>query len=126
MKKIIVLFFICIFLIGCATATNIVGRPISQENVDRIKTGKTTKEDILLWFGEPFSTTKDDQGNITFVYSYLNTSATCGVGNCDSNTQQQTLIVFIGSNGKVSKFQNTTGGGNGAMTLNKPETTGGN
>ena len=120
MKKIFLFFVIIIFLLGCATATNVIGRPISQENVSKIETGKTTKEDILLWFGEPYSITKDEKGSVTFVYTYLNTSATCEFGNCGSKTQQQTLCISIEPNGKVSKFQNTATGGNGQTTLGNP------
>jgi outer membrane protein assembly factor BamE (lipoprotein component of BamABCDE complex) len=48
---------------GCAT----VGRPFLPENVQQIRTGKTTKGDLVLLFGDPYRRGLDD-GDSTWTY----------------------------------------------------------
>ncbi|MGA3281088.1 MAG: hypothetical protein ABSD50_08905 [Smithella sp.] len=120
MKKIFALIAMIIFLSGCATATNVVGRPIPQENVSRIKKGETTKENILAWFGEPSSVTVNEKGETIFSYTYISATATCDLGNCKSDGIQQMLMVTTSPSGKVISFSNTSGNGLGStLILNK-------
>lgn len=48
--------FIIIFLWGCVPAPLVTtGRPLKDEKIIRIQPGKTTKEDIIEWFGAPMA-----------------------------------------------------------------------
>ncbi|KPJ63568.1 hypothetical protein AMJ44_14270 [candidate division WOR-1 bacterium DG_54_3] len=47
---------IIIFLWGCAPAPPVTtGRPLKDEKIIRIQPGKTTKGDIIEWFGAPMA-----------------------------------------------------------------------
>lgn len=54
---------------GCASSTHTSGRPIPQENVDRIVKGQTTVEQVIEWFGAPTSQSEMG-GNILYTYVY--------------------------------------------------------
>jgi outer membrane protein assembly factor BamE (lipoprotein component of BamABCDE complex) len=120
MKKIFSLLAMIIFLTGCATATNTVGRPIPQENVSRIKKGVTTQENILSWFGEPSSVTINEKGENIYSYTYITATATCNPSGCKSDGIQQILMVTMNPNGKVVSFSNTAGNGLGSTLTSKP------
>jgi uncharacterized lipoprotein NlpE involved in copper resistance len=119
-KKIFALIAMIIFLMGCATATNVVGRPIPQENVSRIKKGETTKENILAWFGEPYTVTINEKGENIYSYNYISTTATCDPGGCKSDGIQQMLMITMSPSGKVISFSNTSGNNlGGTLIMNK-------
>jgi outer membrane protein assembly factor BamE (lipoprotein component of BamABCDE complex) len=121
MEKIFALIAMIIFLSGCATATNVVGRPIPQENVSRIKKGVTTQENILAWFGEPYTVTINEKGETIFSYTYIIATATCNPGGCKSEGTQQMLMITINPNGKVISFSNTAGKGPNSTLTSGPQ-----
>ena len=49
--------FLNLSLVGCATSTYSVGKPFPSENVSQIVKGKTTSQDLIRLFGEPFTKT---------------------------------------------------------------------
>ena len=68
MKIYTLALFIIISLTGCSA-----GKDIKKTEVQQIKKGVTTEQQILSWFGEPVSSTSDfTQKTKTFVYQYDN------------------------------------------------------
>jgi outer membrane protein assembly factor BamE (lipoprotein component of BamABCDE complex) len=90
---------ISVFLIvsGCAT----IGKDFSSENISRIETGKTTKQDIQDMFGEPWRTGVEN-GSKTWTYGFYKYRA---IG--DSSTKD--LVVKFSKQGTVDSYNfNTT------------------
>jgi len=56
-----VIALVTIFFGGCAKPKFIIGKPISQEKVNSIQRGKTTKQEIIEWFGTPSGIVKKDE-----------------------------------------------------------------
>jgi len=55
--------FLNLSLVGCATSTYSVGKPFPSENVSQIVKGKTTSQDLIRLFGEPFTKTVCKRNN---------------------------------------------------------------
>jgi outer membrane protein assembly factor BamE (lipoprotein component of BamABCDE complex) len=68
--KAFILFSLLIFLWGCSIGRVYVGSEISHDPKEKIKTGSTTKSEILETFGPPDRIQKQYDGDI-FVYAYL-------------------------------------------------------
>jgi hypothetical protein len=49
------------------------GNTINPNYVKRVQDGKTTKDDVLLWFGDPKEITKTDLGPVYKYFSYKDT-----------------------------------------------------
>ncbi|MEA1927452.1 MAG: outer membrane protein assembly factor BamE [Candidatus Auribacterota bacterium] len=91
MKSIVLISIslIVIIFFGCATPK--IGSPIATNNVQQIRSGYTTRDDILSLFGTPLRNVAGETGEI-WVYRYLN-----GEG-----VSQELVISFNGD--KVSVF----------------------
>ncbi len=59
-----ILIIILFVLTGCAA----VGKPISQNSVNEIKKGATTKQEIIEYFGQPDMTSFDTNNRLIFSY----------------------------------------------------------
>ncbi len=93
MKKIkfIVLFSIILIVLSAGCATPKIGSPIATSKVQQIRSGYTTRDDILNLFGTPLRNVAGETGEI-WVYRYLDGE---GVG-------QELVVSFNGD--KVSVF----------------------
>jgi outer membrane protein assembly factor BamE (lipoprotein component of BamABCDE complex) len=100
------------FQVGCAS----VGRKVDPSNVEKIKKGETTKQEVLNLLGSPDRMTRDGNGYITMVYSYARATSKPAsfipiigplVGG--TNVQTQSVIVFIGPTGVVTNVISTYG-----------------
>lgn len=87
--EIIGFVLLVVFAAGCTTPT--VGRPIETNNVQQIRSGYTTRDDILNLFGMPLRSIPGETGEI-WVYRYL-----------DGEGGGQELIVSFNGD-KVSTF----------------------
>ncbi|WP_410958425.1 hypothetical protein, partial [Salmonella sp. LS2020056sal] len=75
------------------------GTPINVENVSKIEHKKTTKEDLISWFGEPITKTPINANQEKWIYTYINTSAKAQsyivTMKVDTEGVQQTLDLII-------------------------------
>ncbi|WP_423186774.1 outer membrane protein assembly factor BamE domain-containing protein [Alishewanella sp. d11] len=102
--KILTTLFILLMLTGCATANYELGNPINPENVAKIENGKTTKQELISLFGEPYTKTPLSSTQEKWIYTYINTTAKAQsyvvTMKVDSTGIQQTLDLLI-ENGVV-------------------------
>jgi len=98
MKKIFCVFALCA-LSACAT----FGRQFDMSAIDHIKKGETTKEQVIVLLGEPFTTTKTSEGKAIYDYVY----ATGHIGS--PSAEAQTAKIIIGADGKVESFVTSAG-----------------
>ena len=68
--KAFILLSLLIFLWGCSIGRVYIGSEIRHDPKEKIKTGSTTKSEILEAFGPPDRIQKQYDGDI-FVYAYL-------------------------------------------------------
>jgi len=68
LTKLIIIVLVAGLLNSCAT-TYKIGKQYSTENVARIIIGKTSENDILRFFGDPWKTGISN-GNIVYIYYY--------------------------------------------------------
>jgi hypothetical protein len=69
----IIFFFILVFvLFGCYTKNLKGGKDFDSSSVHKITVGKTTKGEILSWFGEPLSKETVEDGKEVFKYDFIN------------------------------------------------------
>lgn len=72
----VVLAVACLTMAGCAQpAVQTIGRgaPITDELVDSIKEGVTTKAELVAKLGQPFSATRMPDGSEMLMWSYTET-----------------------------------------------------
>lgn len=102
--KLLLSIVLAVFLVGCATANYSVGKPFNTENVEKIEHGKTTKQDLISMFGEPFSKTPLNATQEKWIYTYIQSSAKAQSYvismKVESQGTQQTLDLII-ENGVV-------------------------
>lgn len=87
-------------LAGCST----YGKPVTQAQLDDIKQGTTTKEDLIGSFGPPLMVTKNSDGTQIMSWGYAK------VGFAGSSYKNQGLSVVLDASGKVSSFTTTETG----------------
>lgn len=102
--KLLISIALAVFLVGCATANYSVGKPFNTENVTKIEHGKTTKQDLVAMFGEPYSktplTATQEKWIYTYVYGSSKAQSYVVTMKVDSQGHQQTLDLII-ENGVV-------------------------
>lgn len=86
---VLILIVLIVIAYGCATPT--IGRPIPTNKVQQIRSGYTTRDDILNLFGTPLRNVAGETGEI-WVYRYL-----------DGEGGGQELVVSFNGD-KVSVF----------------------
>lgn len=96
MKKVITLIAACL-LAACST----YGKPVTQAQLDQIKQGITTKQDLLSSFGKPLVTARNSDGTQVMSWGYAK------VGFAGSSYTNQALSVVLDSAGKVVSFTTT-------------------
>ncbi len=87
----------------CACSASVtIGRKFNTAHVTDIRLCVTTEEDLVAWFGEPF-TWGNENGFPAMHWSYVHTAATFGGKTPDS--ELQSLAVILNKDGKVVHFQ---------------------
>lgn len=97
MKKIIMLAAACL-LAACSTQ---YGKPVTEAQLDAIKQGVTTKDDLLASFGPPLATARNSDGTQVMSWGHAK------VGFAGSSYSNQALSVILDSSGKVVSFTTT-------------------
>lgn len=112
MKKMSVLMFVSVLFLGCTT----MGHRIDQASIEKIKKGQTTKKEVLQWMGSPYQVSNDGNGNTTFFYMYSNYAPKpqtfipiLGALVGGSNMENQSVMVFFGTDGVVKDITSSTG-----------------
>lgn len=112
MKKFLTLVLATALFTGCAT----MGRKLDQTNIDKIKKGETTREEVLQLIGSPDQIMRDGDGNVTFMYMYVRATAkpegfipVVGVFAGGIDTQNQMFQVTFGEDGVVKDVLSTYG-----------------
>ncbi len=85
-----------VFFTGCMTGCMTIGRPFPIQEVRRIETGKTTREEVKSLFGEPWRTGLED-GESTWTYGHYRYSL-LGEG------MTRDLVVRFDDRGVVSHY----------------------
>ncbi|MBI3016146.1 MAG: hypothetical protein HYY65_14040 [Candidatus Tectomicrobia bacterium] len=107
MKHCVILTSLLLILAGCAATT---GRRFDSSLVDNIQKERTTKQEILKWFGEPLSASVDSSGSEVWRYSYQEIPAsTMFLGVLGAEGKQETLIIKY-SRDVVKEFSLSKGG----------------
>jgi len=96
MKKMFIVVLACV-LAACST----YGKPVTQAQLDQIKQGVTTKDDLLSSFGKPLVTARNSDGTQVMSWGYAK------VGFAGSSYTNQALSVVLDSSGKVASFTTT-------------------
>ena len=81
-------------LFGCASR----GNEISQNSVEQIVVGSTTKQEMYELFGSPLSQSYSSDGKLTMIWHYV------FVGPFGLGMEQQNLAVLFNENEVVEKF----------------------
>ena len=102
MKKILLCGIAGLFLTGCMTMNYGIGKKeIDPQLIAKITINKTTKPEILEWFGNPHSISTTATGQEVYKYVYMKTeSKTTPIPiftTVDVNTQYQELNVMFKS-----------------------------
>ena len=84
-----VILLLVVFLAGCAAPK--IGRPIATSKVQQIRSGYTTRDDILNLFGTPLRSVPGETGEI-WVYRWLD----------GDGVSQELIVSFNGE--RVSTF----------------------
>lgn len=85
-------------LAACATQ---YGRPVTQGQLDQIKQGVTTENELIGSFGKPLAKSRNSDGTQVMSWGYAK------VGFVGSSYSNQALSVILDSSGKVVSFTTT-------------------
>lgn len=76
MKRLLLLILCTLFLAGCMTmSTDIGGKEIDPQLISKIELNKTTKADILQWFGNPHSISTTAAGQEVYKFVFMQTKS---------------------------------------------------
>lgn len=89
-----ILFFSICLIAGCASA----GHEINSNEIEKIKIGVTTKDEMFAMFGSPISQSYSPEGKLTLIWQYIH------VGPFGMGMRQQNLAVLFNQNNIVEKF----------------------
>lgn len=96
MKRIVPLLAAA-FISACTT----YGKPVTDAQLDAIKQGITTKDELLASFGPPLATARNSDGTQVLSWGYAH------VGFAGSSYKNQALSVILDSSGKVVSYTTT-------------------
>jgi len=104
--------FIIFISYGCATSSYSVGQQFASENVSKIVKGKTTTDDLLNLFGQPFTKTVVSETEEKWLYMH-----SAGTASAQSyvvtmkvqTTGYQKMLDILIKNGIVTNFAYTEG-----------------
>lgn len=99
MNRMMTLVAACL-LSACST----YGKPVTQAQLDQIKQGETTREELLSSFGTPLAVARNSDGSQVMSWGYAK------VGFAGSSYKNQALSVVLDSSGKVLSYTTTETG----------------
>ena len=93
MNRILTLVAACL-LSACSTH----GKPVTQAQLDQIKQGVTTREELLGSFGNPLAVARNSDGTEAMSWGYSQ------IGFAWTSYKNQALSVVLDSSGKVVSY----------------------
>ena len=103
---VIATMMLCLGAVACIRS--IVGSPIHSEFLSEVKSGKTTKAEVLRLFGSPYQIeTVEDREILTYVYGKDTTM--WYVFYTQRNQEADVLTFFIDHSGVVSNYSFSRG-----------------
>ncbi|MBZ0092037.1 MAG: outer membrane protein assembly factor BamE [Sulfuricellaceae bacterium] len=121
MQFLLAMLFLVFFSSAC---TSTMGRKIDISGTTQIRSGVTTKEDVLSTLGQPYSRNIAPDGKETWLYLYSAATATPGMsalflgmfgqGSVSKETQQ-IAISFSGNTVSTCRTTVSSGGASGQM-----------
>ena len=93
MNKIVVIILCSVLLAACAT-----GRQMSQNQIEQIVAGQTSKSEMIRMFGPPLSQSYSSDGKLMMSWFYTR------VGPFGVGMEMQQLAVLFDDAGRVDKF----------------------
>ncbi|MFH0912755.1 MAG: hypothetical protein V1884_00510 [Candidatus Omnitrophota bacterium] len=76
MKKVILLMITSLLLVGCMTISSKLGeKEIDPQLIAKIQLNKTTKSEIIEWFGNPHSISTTATGQEIYKYIFMETKS---------------------------------------------------
>jgi outer membrane protein assembly factor BamE (lipoprotein component of BamABCDE complex) len=91
---------------GCSFKSISHGQAISEDQANKIQSGVTTKEDIIMMFGEPSKMADDGK---VFFYSWTRGSKMHVLGIGGGSAEGKSLVIVFDANGAVKKHTITRG-----------------
>lgn len=99
--------------LGCHSTSH--GTKMDQAKLDQIQKGKTTKSEMITWFGPPASIGRDDTGQQTATWMYASSDtkvkgstfipyAGMFMGGATGTSESQTLFATFDSNNVLQKY----------------------
>ena len=108
MKKLVlaILFMVVAFSCGCAYKSINHGTEITDDQVSKIIDGKTTREDILIEFGDPSKTMNDEKA---YFYTWTRGSKGHLLGIGSGSAYSHSLVIVFNEQGVVTNHKITRG-----------------
>lgn len=105
-----------LFLAGCASSGNVVLKDETSKTVaQKIKKGKSTKDDVRGVYGDPYTTSFTDSGNEIWKYEFVKAHMTASsfipvvsMFKSGSEGNKKELVVMFDSRGIVKNFSMST------------------
>jgi len=110
--KLFIVFVIFTF-VSCASSTFVSGTDFDLSKADKIIKGKSTKEEVISLFGQPFNKSMINSAEI-WTYQYMKSTGRATsiiiATNVTSHVDYKSLTISFDSNGVVqSTMYNVTG-----------------
>ena len=107
-KLILLIVILSITVSNCTTTTHTytMGNEFTADNLDKIITGKTTRDDIIRLFGEPLKIGSRN-GKVIYTYSYQEIKFTAFIWVTKPELVEKTgdtLVIEFDENNKVEKY----------------------
>jgi outer membrane protein assembly factor BamE (lipoprotein component of BamABCDE complex) len=118
MKKILATFKYMALAITCFTlcvecVSTSIGTDFNSANINQLKAGETTEQDVIRLIGQPRQQTRSSDGTVTLSYMYDPGQTITPFSGFDphlaqkAGAQMKTLEVILDANGKVKSFTET-------------------
>ena len=111
---IITVGLVCLFFTGCSYKTIKHGTEIADDQAARISDGSTTKQDIIMQFGEPTKTMDNER---VFFYTWTRGSKGHVLGFGSGNAYSTTLAIVFDDTGVVQNHRVTRGATSGGAAV---------
>ncbi len=99
---------------GCSIKSISHGSEILDEQVAKIKDGKTTKEEIFIEFGNPSKTMDNEK---VFFYNWTRGSKTSVMGLGGGSAYSHSLVIVFDNNGIVKNHKVSRGATEGGTGI---------
>ena len=97
--KNLMMILVLVVMVGCAAS----GTRLEQAQIDKLKPGTTTKQEMYAMFGQPFTTGAEADGSTTALWNYHRVNSfAMYVG--DSAVKSQVLSAAFDSNDVLAKY----------------------